>query len=191
MVNHSLVIIGETARFDGSSSTDPEGDALGYAWLVTAAPAGSTAALLGGNTATPTLTPDLPGTYEVTLVVSDALGPGDPVTVTITATTGDDFAELKCYEVARIVSDLTLSQVTAKGNQTALLNFLRQAVAALQADDFVTAIDKLQKAMERTDGCALRGAPDGNGPGRDWITNCTAQVSIYSLLQAALAALTP
>lgn len=190
-VDYSLVVIGETVRFDGSGSTDPEGDSLSYAWEITAAPAGSTAALVGGNTAMPTLTPDLPGAYEVTLVVSDSLGPGDPATVTITAIAGEDFAELKCYDVDSIVSALTLSQVTTKGNQTALLNFLKQAVVAMHADDLVTAIDKLQKAMERTDGCVLRGAPDGNGPGRDWITSCAAQIPVYSLLQAALEALTP
>lgn len=190
-VDYSLVVIGETVHFDGSGSTDPEGDALSYAWTITAGPAGSMAALVGGNTATPTLTLDLPGAYEVTLVVSDFLGSGDPATATVTAITGEDFAELKCYEVDRLVSALTFSQVTTKGNQTALQNFLRQAVAALQADDLVTAIDKLQEAMERTDGCMLRDAPDGNGPGRDWITNCDAQNPVYSLLQAALEALTP
>jgi Ca2+-binding RTX toxin-like protein len=190
-VDYSLVFIGETVRFDGSDSTDPENDSLSYAWTLTAAPEGSTAALVGGDTATPTLTPDLPGAYEVTLAVSDSIGPGDPATVTLTALTGEDFAEFKCYDVDSIVSALTLSQVTTKGNQTALLNFLKQAVAALQADDLVTAIDKLQKAMERTDGCQLRYAPDGNGPGRDWITDCDIQKSVYILLQAALEALTP
>ena len=43
----------------------------------------------------------------------------------------------------------------------------------------------------RTDGCVLRGDPDGNGPGRDWITDCTAQTEAYNLLTDALDALTP
>ena len=63
--------------------------------------------------------------------------------------------------------------------------------AAMQADDLATAIDKLQNAMERTDGCVLRGAPDGNGPARDWITDCDAQEFVYPLLHEALETLTP
>jgi hypothetical protein len=39
--------------------------------------------------------------------------------------------------------------------------------------------------MERTDGCVLRGEPDGNGPGRDWITNCGDQIVVYLLLMQA------
>ena len=41
----------------------------------------------------------------------------------------------------------------------------------------------------RTDGCALRGIPDGNGQGRDWITDCVAQMEIYDCLTAAAEAL--
>jgi len=62
---------------------------------------------------------------------------------------------------------------------------------ALQKGMVSTAIDKLQKSIERTDGCILRGAPDGNGAGMDWITDCSAQNQVYSLLNAAQDALTP
>ena len=56
--------------------------------------------------------------------------------------------------------------------------------------DLAEAINKLQKAILRTDGCELRGAPDDNGPGRDWITECAAQSSVYGTLNSALGALT-
>ena len=51
--------------------------------------------------------------------------------------------------------------------------------------------DKLQKSIDRTDGCALRGTPDGDGDRRDWITDCAAQTPVYGLLTTALGALTP
>jgi len=37
----------------------------------------------------------------------------------------------------------------------------------------------------------VQGTPDGNGPGRDWITTCAAQEHVYPALGAALAAITP
>jgi hypothetical protein len=50
---------------------------------------------------------------------------------------------------------------------------------------------EIDHAISRADGCALRDAPDGNGPDRDWITTCSAQEQVYTPLMAALAALTP
>lgn len=191
-VDFNLVIIGETAHLNGSTSTDPELDSLSYAWTITTRPFGSVATLVNPSTANPTLTPDMEGVYQVTLAVSDFIGPGTPATVQITATTAAGFAELQIVNASGLISGLTAGQITTKGNQTALLNFLSQAVVALQQGDVSTAIDKLQKSIERTDGCVLRGSPDGNnGAGRDWITDCTAQTQVYSLLDAALDALTP
>ena len=71
------------------------------------------------------------------------------------------------------------------------MNFLMQATVAIQEGDFDEAIDKLEQALARTDGCQLRGTPDGNGPGRDWITDCTAQAAVYASLSSALEALSP
>jgi len=189
-VDFSLVIIGKTAHLDGSTSHDPELDQLSYSWTITAKPLGSVATLVNSATATPTLTPDVAGVYQVTLVVSDFIGPGTPASVQITATTVAGFAELQIVHASGIISGLTSSQITTKGNQTALLNFLSQAVVALQEADVATAIDKLQKSIARTDGCVLRGSPDGSAAGRDWITECAAQIDVYSLLNAALDALT-
>ncbi len=65
------------------------------------------------------------------------------------------------------------------------------AVKDIRAGDIAGAIDQLNQAISRTDGCALRGAPDGSGPGFDWITDCAAQGPIYDDLTAALNALQP
>jgi hypothetical protein len=34
-------------------------------------------------------------------------------------------------------------------------------------------------AISRMDGCA-RAVPDGPGPGRDWVTDCAAQLALYA-----------
>ena len=36
------------------------------------------------------------------------------------------------------------------------------ALVAIQASDIAAAVNKLEKALARTDGCVLRGSPDGN-----------------------------
>jgi len=88
-----------------------------------------------------------------------------------------------------LIGALRPEQVTSRGNRNALQEYLTQAIAFLQAGEFDQARKKLTKALERTDGCALEGTPDGNGPGRDWVTDCAAQAKLYDLLTAALDAL--
>ena len=71
------------------------------------------------------------------------------------------------------------------------MNFLSQATIAIQDGDLAEAVNKLQKAILRTDGCVLRGAPDGGGSSRDWITDCEEQAVVYASLNSALDALSP
>ena len=80
------VFTGSVATLDGSSSYDPNGTALTYAWSLTSAPAGSTAALAGATTARPTIAPDIDGVYLISLVVSDGQLSSNTATVTLRAT---------------------------------------------------------------------------------------------------------
>src|ERR1035437_5374708 len=70
---------------DGSASTDANGDALTYAWTLTAKPAGSTASLSSLSSRNPTFTADVAGTYVVTLSVNDGKVNSNAATVSITA----------------------------------------------------------------------------------------------------------
>ena len=80
------VFVGSMTTLDGTASYNPDGDPISsYSWSLVSAPAGSTAALAGANTATPTLVPDKPGAYVAQLIVSDGVQNSDPATVTITA----------------------------------------------------------------------------------------------------------
>ena len=65
------VIAGDTVELDGSASFDPDGDPLGYAWAFISRPAGSAAALVGGDTVAPSFVADAEGEYVVRLTVSD------------------------------------------------------------------------------------------------------------------------
>lgn len=183
-----LLIVNQIATLAGVAA-DAEGDQLSYAWTLMSAPAGSTRALSTPEAPLTFFTPDLPGQYVFQFVASDLLGPGSPDTLQLTATTATGFAEVQTQSAAAIVLALPASAVTNQGNQNALIQFLANAVLDLQDDDINGARQKLGMAIARTDGCALRGQPDGNGGGRDWVTTCTAQAEIYPLLQAALSAL--
>lgn len=184
-----LVIAGSQVQLDGSASYDPELDFLDYGWTLTTAPAGSAAVLTGADTATPTFTPDVEGVYEIALVVSDAIGPGDPVTLTVTATSAANYAEAALFDAGALLLSLDRNQVTNRGNQIVLGVFVYQAVAAIQRGNTDRAIFKISQAMRRTDGCVFNGSPDGNGFNRDWVTDCDAQQVLYADLNDALQAL--
>lgn len=65
------VIQGSIVQLDGTASIDPENDPLVYAWSMDSRPAGSSATLDDPTFPNPTFVADLPGRYDVSLVVSD------------------------------------------------------------------------------------------------------------------------
>jgi hypothetical protein len=106
--------------------------------------------------------------------------------IVVSAITTEQFAEAQIADALNLVGALSLDQVTTRGNRQALQNFLNQALAALLAGDLDEARSKLMQAIERTDGCVLRGSPDGNGSGRDWVIDCAAQTTLHEKLTSAL-----
>jgi hypothetical protein len=185
-----LVLVNQVVTVSGTVA-DPDADSITIDWRLTSMPTGSTAHLAPSDTAATTLVPDLPGVYVATLTPSDFVGHGTPANATITATTATTYVEIQSQEVATRVQGLVADAVTTSGNQNAFVQLLSNVVTALQNGNFVGARQQLELALSRTDGCALRGVPDGNGPGRDWIISCAAQQEIYAPLMAALSAINP
>ena len=190
--------IDSTVVLDGSNSSDPDSDPIAsYSWSFVNRPVGSSAIMSGAGSASPSFIPDLIGAYTLQLIVNDGYADSVPDTVTIVVVTTEEFAEVQTMEVLNLISVLPINRVTNSGNQTALENMLLQVIESLQdvPADLQKAQKKLQDALERTDGCTLRGAPDinggGNSPKADTITNCTDQDVIYPLLVDALNAILP
>jgi RHS repeat-associated protein len=63
--------IDDVVTLDGSASSDSDGHALSYRWALVSTPAESQASLESTNPSMPTFIPDLPGLYEIELIVND------------------------------------------------------------------------------------------------------------------------
>lgn len=90
-------VVGSIIQFDGSASSDADGDGLTYAWVLASRPAQSSAEIVDPTSVSPTLTIDYPGTYIAQLVVNDGQASSAADTMTVTtinsrpvADAGDD-----------------------------------------------------------------------------------------------------
>ncbi|MBK8753245.1 MAG: hypothetical protein IPL99_17140 [Candidatus Competibacteraceae bacterium] len=100
--------VGTPVTLDGSASTDPDGDALGYLWTLPTVPAGSVATLAASTTVHPTLTLDKPGTYAARLVVNDGQADSAPDTVTISTSNTPPLAKAGADQRAPVGATVTL-----------------------------------------------------------------------------------
>jgi beta propeller repeat protein len=112
-----LQVVGSTVYLSGAQSYDEDGDPLTYQWTLLSKPVGSTAALTGADTVTPTFVADKNGAYSVQLVVSDGKDPSAPDTVTVS------FQNIKPVADAGTSQSLTLGETaTLDGRQSSDLN---------------------------------------------------------------------
>lgn len=79
------VTVGSLVSLDGSASSDANSDALSFKWAFTSKPGGSSAALSSATAVKPTFTPDVVGSYAVSLTVNDGKVDSTAASVTITA----------------------------------------------------------------------------------------------------------
>ncbi len=77
--------VGSSVSLDGTASTDSDGDALSYAWVLADKPAGSAAVLTSAMSARPALVPDRAGIYVVSLTVSDGKATSSATDVDVVA----------------------------------------------------------------------------------------------------------
>jgi preprotein translocase subunit SecF len=97
------VVVASVVTLDGSFSSDANGDALTYKWVLLSKPSGSTASLSSSTATKPTFTADMAGTYVASLIVNDGKLDSTVVATTISA------AALNAAPVANAGSSQTVS----------------------------------------------------------------------------------
>ena len=123
------IIVSEAVTLDGTASSDPNGDALMYAWSMVATPAGSQAAFSSPSSAVTTVTADLPGTYTVQLVVSDGTTESAPDHVVLEVIGLPDALAALAEEVSALFEQGTLSRPQS-ASLLRTLDFIGQKLAS-------------------------------------------------------------
>ena len=96
------VIVSQLVFLDGSGSSDPDSNPLTYRWSFSSRPAGSSAALTGATSATPSFVADRAGDFVLQLIVNDGLVDSAADTVVVTTS--------NTRPVANAGADQTVSQ---------------------------------------------------------------------------------
>jgi len=117
----ATIFVTETHQFDGSGSSDADGDDLSYEWTITSKPAGSTATLSDPGTFDPTPTADVAGDYVLELVVNDGTDDSDPDQVTLTVLSADGAVDL----LTTVIDDMNIHGGTAGALTSKLNNVLK------------------------------------------------------------------
>ena len=118
------VLVGEIIALDGSTSSDADGDPLTYVWTITSSPAGSTATLSDVTVVSPTLIPDVAGTYVVELVVNDGTVDSAPDAVSITTINSQPVAEAGADQSVQVTDTVQLDGSASSDVDGDALTFL-------------------------------------------------------------------
>jgi hypothetical protein len=180
---NQFVTVWEPVFLDGSGSSDPNGDLLTYSWRFFSKPTSSSAEINDPTSESPDFTPDVDGTYVVSLVVNDGVLDSDPSYAYIYATYIQDQVKKELDECIDQINDLALGSFMNKKMQNALTNKIFAVLELIDQGLYQEALDKLMHdILAKTNGCQDIGYPDKN----DWIRDCDAQDAIYNQLINAI-----
>jgi hypothetical protein len=175
-------LVGEIVRLNGNGSYDPDGDAIGFNWVLSVQPPGSTASLTDPMTPTPSLLPDLPGTYGIALTVDDGdlTSKSDTVNVTVLGAS-------QIIEAIRVAIGDAPPADFKSGGSNSLARVLDDVETLLTRANVGAAIKKIQDLRMHVDGCVNAG---GTADRNDWVIGCGMQIEIRRLVDGLIRTLT-
>jgi hypothetical protein len=181
------VSTGSSVTLSGSGS-DANGDAVSYSWSLLSTPSGSSAALAGGNSASPTFVAGVAGTYIAQLIVNDGFVDSAPDTVVIQASSATDAVTQTLQDLIALINGFPATENGKAVFQHRQLrrNLVREIQLALylvEHGQFRLA-DRLlgRVVLAEMDGCQRNGKPDRG----DWIRACAEQDQAYLLVTEAI-----
>ncbi len=155
--------VNQTVTISGDNSSDPDNDNLSYQWSLQV-PTDSNASIANGDTAAPTITPDIPGEYILSLTVSDGDLSSEAASITLTVAT-----------IEAVSATVSGTVLTFNGNGVATpseIEDLNVTVTLLNEQDEVVASDNPEASFNQLAANELRfnSALTGLGASRVSIT---------------------
>ncbi len=186
--DNQTVPVGYLVTLDGSGSFDPNGTPVViFRWTITSRPEGSRADFdpIYRDGRSRRFTPDLPGMYVISLIVSDGALDSPPSTLTVSVTSNTEEAANVLSQMVQVLNGLSDASFSNPNQRKALTNKINAILQDIESGLYQDAMDKLQNDLRgKTDGCS-RGRPDKN----DWIADCAAQSQIFPDLLRAISML--
>ena len=136
--SNQTATVGTQVTLNGTESSDPDNgpSPLTFLWTQTSGPA---VMLTGANTATPSYTPTVAGTYVFSLVVNDGAVNSTPTSVTITVVAPRPPVAQQIQSLIAQVQSLGLN----KGTENSLLAKLNAALASVNRGNTESAREQL------------------------------------------------
>jgi hypothetical protein len=173
---------GEEVCFDGSDSSDADGDPLSYLWTLNAWPAGSAAELDDPTAEAPCLIADLPGTYRVSLVINDGTLDSEADTAEAVVLSFHDAVVQLIEEAEAVIDGLDPDVFKRRWHKRLLLSYLFRTNHFMTRKRYRASLWRLRMIVRTFNGCVGSGKPDR----RDWIQDCDAQEQVYPLIMNAI-----